>query len=102
MSFGRLSASKPLRSPASRRTSCAAPGRSFAVAARRRLLPAVRAWEINWLAYNTGHDLVLPGAKEPKLEFLMYPQGETGGQMLDSLEADNFKYSITAKELTSA
>jgi transglutaminase-like putative cysteine protease len=59
------------------------------------------SWEMNWLAYNTAHDIVLPGAKE-KVEFLMYPQAQTGGQMLDSLEPDAFKYTITAKELTSA
>jgi len=32
----------------------------------------------------------------------MYPQGESGGERLDCLDADNFKYSITAKELTAA
>ena len=35
------------------------------------------AWEMNWLAYNVAHDIVLPGAKGPALEFLMYPQAET-------------------------
>jgi transglutaminase-like putative cysteine protease len=70
------------------------------VAAARKAL--FGAWEMNWLAYNTAHDLVLPGAKEPKLEFLMYPQAEVGGKMLDPLEPDSFKYTITAKELTSA
>ncbi len=69
------------------------------VAAARKTL--FGAWEMNWLAYNTGSDLVLPGAKDPKVEFLMYPQGETGGEMLDSLEADNFKYTITSKEITA-
>jgi transglutaminase-like putative cysteine protease len=60
------------------------------------------AWEMNWLAYNTAHDLTLPGAREPKADFIMYPQVETGGERLDSLDPDNLKYSITAKELTSA
>ena len=32
---------------------------------------------MNWLAYNVAHDVALPGAKGPKLGFLMYPQAET-------------------------
>ena len=32
----------------------------------------------------------------------MYPQGETGNTRLDCLDADNFKYTIKAKELTAA
>jgi hypothetical protein len=30
----------------------------------------------------------------------MYPQAEIAGMRLDSLDPDNFKYVITAKELT--
>ncbi|MBI3512646.1 MAG: transglutaminase domain-containing protein [Proteobacteria bacterium] len=60
------------------------------------------AWEMNWLAYNTAHDLVLPGAREPHADFVMYPQAETGGERLDSLDPDGFKYTILAKELTAA
>ncbi|MFY9314247.1 MAG: transglutaminase domain-containing protein [Burkholderiales bacterium] len=68
------------------------------------LVPPVRArlfgaWEMNWLAYNEAHDVALPGSSGPKLGFLMYPQAETGGQRLDSLDPDNFKYTITAREL---
>jgi len=29
----------------------------------------------------------------------MYPQGESGGARLDCLDADAFKYVITAKQL---
>jgi hypothetical protein len=29
----------------------------------------------------------------------MYPQAETGGARLDSLDPDNFRYKITAKEI---
>jgi hypothetical protein len=29
----------------------------------------------------------------------MYPNGETGGERLDQLDPDAFKYSITAREL---
>ena len=59
------------------------------------------AWEMNWLAYNVAHDIALPGAKGPKVEFLMYPQAETAAGRLDCLDPDTFTYKITAKELTS-
>jgi transglutaminase-like putative cysteine protease len=68
------------------------------VAARAALLGA---WEGNWLAYNFAHDIVLPGAKGPAVEFLMYPQAETAAGRLDCLDPDSFKYTITAKELTA-
>ncbi len=57
------------------------------------------AWEGNWMAYNTAHDVVLPGAKGPKLAFLMYPQAETSDGRLDPYDPDNFKYTITTKEI---
>ena len=68
------------------------------VAARKRLFGN---WEMNWLAYNTGHDLALPHSRGPKLPYLMYPNGETGGERLDQLEPDAFKYAITARELNA-
>jgi transglutaminase-like putative cysteine protease len=66
------------------------------LAARKRLFGS---WEMNWLAYNTGHDVVLPHSRGPKLPYLMYPNGETGGERLDQLDPDAFKYAITAREL---
>lgn len=60
------------------------------------------AWEGNWLAYNFAHDIALPGAKGPKVAFLMYPQAECGPNRLDCLDPDALKYTIIAKELTSA
>ncbi len=66
-------------------------------AARKRLFGS---WEMNWLAYNMGHDIALPHAtRGPKLPYLMYPNGETGGERLDQLDPDAFKYTITAREL---
>jgi transglutaminase-like putative cysteine protease len=59
------------------------------------------AWEMNWLAYNFGHDLALPGSAGPKIPFLMYPQAETADGRLDSLDPDAFKYSLTAREVTA-
>jgi len=60
------------------------------------------AWEGNWLAYNFAHDVALPGSAGPKLGFLMYPQAECDRSRLDCLNPDNFKYTITAKELGAA
>jgi transglutaminase-like putative cysteine protease len=64
------------------------------VAARKRLFGS---WEMNWLAYNTGHDIALPNSSGPKLPYLMYPNGETGGARLDQLDPDAFKYTLTAR-----
>jgi transglutaminase-like putative cysteine protease len=69
------------------------------VAARATLFGA---WEGNWLAYNFAHDIALPGAKGPAVDFLMYPQAETAAGRLDCLDPDTFRYSITARELTAA
>jgi len=57
------------------------------------------SWEGNWLAYNVAHDVTLPGAKGPKLAFLMYPQAETADGRLDPYDPDNFKYTITTREI---
>lgn len=59
------------------------------------------SWEGNWLAYNVGHDIKLPGSKEAAVAFLMYPQAENRAGFLDSLDPDKFKYRITARELTA-
>jgi transglutaminase-like putative cysteine protease len=68
------------------------------------VVPPVRqklfgAWEMNWLAFNTAHDVALPGSNGQKLAFFMYPQLETAGGRADPLDPDNFKYTITAREL---
>lgn len=57
------------------------------------------SWESNWLAYNTAHDLTLPGATGPRVPFLMYPQGETAAGRLDSLDPAAFGYTISSREL---
>ena len=59
-------------------------------------------WEMNWMAYNYGHDIALPGSKlgkNGKVSFLMYPQGETKSGRLDALDPVNFKYKITSKPI---
>jgi transglutaminase-like putative cysteine protease len=65
-------------------------------AARKRLFGS---WEMNWVAYNAGHDVALPDSTGKKLAFLMYPNGETGGERLNELDPDSFKYTITAREV---
>lgn len=58
-------------------------------------------WEMNWLAYNTAHDIALPKSSRKPVGYLMYPQCETADGRLDSLDPDNFRYEVTARELTS-
>jgi transglutaminase-like putative cysteine protease len=64
--------------------------------ARARLFGS---WEMNWIAYNYAHDVQLPGSQGAPIGFLMYPQAETGGRRVDSLDADAFRYEISAREL---
>lgn len=64
--------------------------------ARTRLFGS---WEMNWMAYNFAHDVVLPGSNGAPAGFLMYPQAETADGRLDSLDPDNFHYVITAREI---
>ena len=56
------------------------------------------AWETNWIAYNQGHDVPLPGSNHPPIGFLMYPQAEVAGEMKSCLSPDTFKYGITCQE----
>jgi hypothetical protein len=61
-------------------------------------------WEMNWMAFNRGHDLALPGSAlgaQGSVGFLMYPQGETADGRFDQLDPDNFKYLIAAREILS-
>jgi len=57
------------------------------------------AWEGNWMAYNVAHDVALPGSRGAKLGFFMYPQAESRGERIDSLDPDTFKYKITSREV---
>ena len=57
------------------------------------------SWEMNWIAYNDAHDVVLPGSNGKPLPFLMYPQAEVDGVRRDSLDPQQFRYTITAREI---
>ena len=66
------------------------------VAARKTLFGH---WEMNWMAYNTAHDIALPGSSGPAVAFLMYPQAETAQGRRDQLDPTDFRYTITAREI---
>jgi transglutaminase-like putative cysteine protease len=57
-------------------------------------------WEMNWIAYNHGHDIALPGSRGRPIPFLMYPNGETSEGRLDSLDSAAFRYEIRSREET--
>ena len=57
------------------------------------------SWEGNWMGYNSASDITLPGARQGKLGFFMYPQAETGGAARDPYDPDSFAYQITAREI---
>jgi transglutaminase-like putative cysteine protease len=58
-------------------------------------------WEGNWMAFNMAHDVQLPHAQGPKPGFLMYPIAENASGRLNSYAPDDFKYQISARELTA-
>jgi transglutaminase-like putative cysteine protease len=66
------------------------------VAAREALIGSC---EGNWVAFNCGHDVALPGASSGPVGFLMYPEGEVGGVRLDCLDPAAFRYRIEAREI---
>jgi transglutaminase-like putative cysteine protease len=65
--------------------------------ARKRLFGS---WEMNWMAYNYAHDVVLPGSAKPPLVYFMYPQAETVDGRVDPFDPDSFKYEIKVKEMS--
>ena len=69
------------------------------VAAAREAL--FGAWETNWLAYNFAHDVALPGSTGREGRVPDVPAGRVAacGSIVSMRD---FKYTITAKELTAA
>ena len=57
------------------------------------------SWEGNWMGYNSASDVALPGARQGKLGFFMYPQAETPAGARDPYSPDSFAYQITAREI---
>ena len=65
--------------------------------ARTRLFGS---WEMNWMAFNFGHDVPLPGSTGKPLGYFMYPQAEMStGERLDCLAPNDFKYEIKSREI---
>jgi transglutaminase-like putative cysteine protease len=65
--------------------------------ARERLFGS---WEMNWMAYNYGHDVRLPGSKSEPVGYLMYVQAETERGRKDPYSPDSLKYEITSTEVS--
>jgi transglutaminase-like putative cysteine protease len=56
-------------------------------------------WEGNWMGFNSASDVRLPGARQAKLGFFMYPQSETAAGARDPYDPDAFAYQISAREI---
>jgi transglutaminase-like putative cysteine protease len=56
-------------------------------------------WEMNWIVYNHGHDVDLPGSRGLPIPFLMYPNAETLEGRLDSLNPTTFRYEIHSRDV---
>jgi transglutaminase-like putative cysteine protease len=57
------------------------------------------AWEGNWIAYNDGADIALPGSSAAPLPFLMYPQAVNADVACDCLTPSAVSYRITAETI---
>ncbi|HSU59286.1 MAG TPA: hypothetical protein VLI55_08240 [Bryobacteraceae bacterium] len=71
------------------------------VMVQRARLRMFGSWEMNWIGYNFAHDIALPGSSGKPLAFFMYPQAETGGRRVNSLDPESFWYQITSKEIVA-
>jgi transglutaminase-like putative cysteine protease len=58
------------------------------------------SWEMNWVAFNSARDFALPGSAQENLNYLMYPRMLTEKVQKDGIDPDQFKYTITAKEIS--
>jgi len=64
--------------------------------ARARLFGS---WEMNWIGFNSAHDVVLPRSNAKSIGYFMYPQAETSNGRADSLDPDTFRYDIVVREI---
>ncbi len=55
-------------------------------------------WEMNWIAFNFGTDIVLPGKNAP-IPFMLIPQLETAGRRIDSDSPAAPAYSIRTRQV---
>ncbi|HTT69861.1 MAG TPA: hypothetical protein VMG32_01455 [Anaeromyxobacteraceae bacterium] len=64
-------------------------------AALRRLSGS---WEMNWMAFDHAHDLLLPGSTRGRIAFLTHPQAETASDRIDRIDPEHFRYQIGTVE----
>lgn len=55
-------------------------------------------WEMNWIAYNLGTDITLPGKSAP-LPFMLLPQLESSSGNHDGSRPDTIEYSIRTRQI---
>jgi transglutaminase-like putative cysteine protease len=55
-------------------------------------------WEMNWVAFNVGIDIVLPGRMNP-VPFLVLPQLETAAGLRDGTDPGGFEFAISARQV---
>lgn len=53
-------------------------------------------WEMNWIAFNVGTDVELPG-RQARIPFLLLPQLEADGKLRDGTDPASFTYTIKAR-----
>ncbi len=51
-------------------------------------------WEMNWVAFNLGTDITLPG-RNNAMPFLLHPQMEIGGQISE----ESVQYNIKTRQV---
>ena len=68
--------------------------RESRVQSLRKILFGV--WEMNWIAFNFGTDVELPG-RQSRIPFLLLPQMEYRGTLRDGTDPANFEYRISAR-----
>ena len=72
--------------------------RDSKLSALRKVLFGV--WEMNWIAYNVGSDVTLPGSQSA-VPFLVLPQLETADGMVDGTNHTALPYTITTRRVDS-
>lgn len=68
--------------------------RDSKLAALRKVLFGV--WEMNWIAYNVGSEVLLPGSQS-NIPFLILPQLETADGLIDGTNRSALPYTITTR-----
>ena len=53
-------------------------------------------WEMNWVAFNVGTDVELPG-RQTRIPILHFPQLESRGALRDGTDPGGFEYTISAR-----